>query len=156
MTINIDLIKQSGKAVQGLGIEVARHFYDTLFAHYPELRSMFPGDLSEQRLRLFNSVILIASNIDNTNMLVPYLKGLGAGHIRYGTRPEHYRMVGRSLLLTLKHFLGPAWTREMAESWVAAYNLASTVCIEAASEAMAPSRYVPVTLDQVPPAGANH
>ncbi|MGC9239965.1 MAG: globin domain-containing protein, partial [Acidithiobacillus sp.] len=99
----------------------------------------------------FNSVILIASNIDSTEMLVPYLKDLGVGHIRYDTRPEHYPIVGKSLLLTLKHFLGPAWTPAMAESWIEAYNLAATVCIQAAAEAMAPERYVPLVLDDVPP-----
>ncbi|WP_308387962.1 globin domain-containing protein [Acidithiobacillus sp. AMEEHan] len=154
MTINIDLIKQSGKAAQDLGVQVAQHFYDTMFSHYPEVRKMFPGDMSEQRVRLFNSVILIASNIDNTEMLVPYLKELGIGHIKYDTRPEHYPIVGKSLLLTLKHFLGPAWTQEMAESWIEAYNLAASICIQAAAEAMAPERYVPLVLDDVPPAVA--
>ena len=102
MTIDIDLIKSSGKAVQDLGVQVAQHFYDTMFSHYPEVRKMFPGDMSEQRVRLFNSVILIASNIDNTDMLVPYLKELGVGHIRYDTRPEHYPIVGKSLLRPLQ------------------------------------------------------
>ena len=151
MSIDIDLIKSSGKAVQDLGVQVAAHFYDTMFQHFPEVRKMFPGDMSEQRVRLFNSVILIASNIDNTDMLVPYLKELGAGHIRYDTRPEHYPIVGKSLLLTLKHFLGPAWTTAMAESWIEAHNLASTICIQAAAEAMTPERYVPLVLDDVPP-----
>jgi nitric oxide dioxygenase len=39
----------------------------------------------------------------------------------------------------------------MAESWIEAYNLASTICIQAAAEAMAPERYVPLVLDDVPP-----
>ncbi|MEY2340693.1 globin domain-containing protein [Acidithiobacillus sp. IBUN Pt1247-S3] len=154
MSIDMDLIKSSGKAVQDLGVQVAAHFYDTMFQHFPEVRKMFPGDMSEQRVRLFNSVILIASNIDNTDMLVPYLQELGVGHIKYDTRPEHYPIVGKSLLLTLKHFLGPAWTAEMAESWIEAYNLASTVCIQAACDAMAVDRYKPLTLDDVPPVAA--
>ncbi len=154
MSIQMTLIKESGKAVQDLGEQVAAHFYETMFQHYPEVRKMFPGDMSAQRVRLFNSVVMIASNIDNTEMLVPYLKELGVNHIQYDTRPEHYPIVGKSLLLTLKHFLGPAWTAEMAESWVEAYNLAATVCIQAASDAMATSRYVPLQLDDVPPVAA--
>lgn len=152
MTINIQLIQSSGAAVKDLGVQVAEHFYDYMFSHFPEVRKMFPGDMTEQRIRLFNSVILIATSIDNLEVLVPYLKDLGIAHIKYDTRPEHYPIVGKSLLNTLKHFLGAAWTREMAESWIEAYNLASTVCIEAAYEAMAPSRFVPVTIDDVPPA----
>ncbi|MBU2731309.1 globin domain-containing protein [Acidithiobacillus ferridurans] len=152
MAINIQLIQSSGAAVKDLGVQVAEHFYNYMFTHFPEVRKMFPGDMTEQRVRLFNSVILIATNIDTMEVLVPYLKELGVGHIKYDTRPEHYPIVGKSLLNTLKHFLGAAWTQEMAESWIEAYNLASTVCIEAAYEAMAPSRFVPVTIDDVPPA----
>lgn len=152
MTINIQLIQSSGAAVKDLGVQVAEHFYSYMFKHFPEVRKMFPGDMTEQRIRLFNSVILIATTIDNLEVLVPYLKELGIAHIQYDTRPEHYPIVGKSLLNTLKHFLGAAWTLEMAESWIEAYNLASTVCIEAAYEAMAPSRFVPVTIDDVSPA----
>ena len=152
MSINIQLIQSSGAAVKDLGVQVAEHFYNYMFTHFPEVRKMFPGDMTEQRIRLFNSVILIATTIDNLEVLVPYLKELGISHIKYDTRPEHYPIVGKSLLNTLKHFLGAAWTQEMAESWIEAYNLAYTVCIEAAYEAMAPSRFVPVTIDDVPPA----
>ncbi|MHB1882554.1 MAG: globin domain-containing protein [Acidithiobacillus sp.] len=151
MSINIQLIKSSGAAVQDLGVPVAEYFYNYMFTHFPEVRKMFPGDMTEQRIRLFNSVILIATNIDTMEVLVPYLKELGVGHIKYDTRPEHYPIVGKSLLNTLKHFLGEAWTQEMAESWIEAYNLAASVCIEAAYEAMASTRYVPVMLDDVPP-----
>ncbi len=154
MSINTSLIKESGKAVQDLGVQVAEYFYDNMFKNFPEVRAMFPGDMSEQRVRLFNSVLLIAGNIDNTDMLVPYLQELGVGHIKYDARPEHYTIVGKSLLQTLKHFLGPAWTKEMAEAWIAAYNLASTICIKAAYEAMAPGRFQPLTLEDVPPAQA--
>ncbi len=153
MAINIQCIQSSGAAVKDLGVQVAEHFYNYMFIHFPETRKMFPGDMTEQRIRLFNSVILIATTIDNLEVLVPYLKELGINHIKYDTRPEHYPIVGKSLLNTLKHFLGAAWTQEMAESWIEAYNLASTVCIEAAYEAMAPARFVPVTLEDVPPAG---
>ncbi|MDD5003965.1 MAG: globin domain-containing protein, partial [Acidithiobacillus sp.] len=76
MAINIQLIQSSGAAVKDLGVQVAEHFYNYMFTHFPEVRKMFPGDMTEQRVRLFNSVILIATNIDTMEVLVPYLKEL--------------------------------------------------------------------------------
>lgn len=150
MNINIDLIKQSGEAIQSLGTPVTEYFYDHLFNHHPEVRPLFPVEMTEQKQRLFQALLLIASNIDRAETLVPYLQNLGVNHIRYGTRPEHYPAVGRSLLVTLQHFLGPGWTQEMAESWIAAYNLAAQICIEASSEAMRLDRYAPLTLADAP------
>ncbi|MDD2677629.1 MAG: globin domain-containing protein [Methylacidiphilaceae bacterium] len=150
MSINTALIQQSSAAIQKLGTKVTEHFYDYMFTHYPEVRSLFPADMTEQQRRLFQSLLLITSNVDKTDVLLPYLHQLGVKHIRYDVRPEQYPIVGKCLLATLKHFLGSAWSQEMAESWIGAYNLASTVCIEAAAEAMKPDRYVPITMADVP------
>ncbi|CAB4243364.1 Globin [Methylacidimicrobium sp. AP8] len=150
MSINTALIQQSGAALQSLGTTVTEHFYDYMFTHYPEVRSLFPAEMTDQKLRLFQSLLFITGNVDKTEALLPYLRNLGVRHIRYDVRPEHYSVVGKCLLATLKHFLGPAWSGEMAESWIGAYNLAAGVCIEAASEAMKPDRYVPITLADVP------
>jgi NAD(P)H-flavin reductase len=47
---------------------------------------------------------------------------------------EHYDVVGASLLFTLQHFSGAAWTEELAADWTAAYTLLAQVMIEAAKE----------------------
>ena len=41
--------------------------------------------------------------------------------------------MGASLLATLKHFSGPAWTPELAADWKAAYELIGSVMSAAAS-----------------------
>ncbi|MDD4931886.1 MAG: globin domain-containing protein [Methylacidiphilaceae bacterium] len=150
MDINVELIKQSGKAIQRLGPRVTEYFYNHMFTHYPEVRPLFPPHMTEQQRRLFEALLFLAEHVDRTEQLVPYLNSLGVSHIQYNTRPEHYPIVGRSLLATLQHFLGPAWTREMAESWIAAYNLVATICIEAACAAMKSDRYLPLTLADAP------
>lgn len=135
MAVNTDLIKQSVALLAPKGTEITEYFYDYMFSHYPQVRPMFPKEMGPQAKRLLDSIVYIATNIDNTDALVPYLQRLGSGHNKYNTLPEHYPIVGASLLKTLEHFAGPAWTPELSESWTEAYGVASSVMIEAAKNA---------------------
>ncbi|MHB1604782.1 MAG: globin domain-containing protein [Leptospirales bacterium] len=134
MAINTDLIKKSMALLAPKGTEITEYFYAYMFKHYPQVRPMFPKDMGPQAKRLLDSIVYIATNIDRVESLVPYLQKLGVGHNKYNTKPEHYPIVGESLLKTLEHFAGPAWTPELAKSWTEAYNVASTVMIEAAQK----------------------
>ncbi len=135
MAINPTLIKQSATLLAPKGTQITEYFYNYMFQHYPEVRPMFPSDMGPQAKRLLDSIIYIATNIDRTEVLIPYLQKLGAGHNKYKTLPEHYPIVGTSLLKTLEHFAGPAWTPELAESWTEAYKVAADVMIEAGQKA---------------------
>ncbi|MEC4682596.1 MAG: globin domain-containing protein [Nitrospirota bacterium] len=150
MAIDTDLIKAHGAAIKGLGTQVTTYFYEYLFSHFPGVRKMFPEKMTTQQERLFNSLVYICANIDNPATLVPYLERLGEGHIKYDTRPEQYDAVGVSLMKTLEHFLGNAWTPEVSSTWSEAYNLAAKVMTEAAAKSMDPSRYKPLTASGVP------
>ena len=150
MAINTDLIKAHGSAIKGLGTKVTEYFYNYLFSHFPEVRKMFPETMTTQQERLFNSLVYIATNIDNPTALVPYLERLGSGHIKYDTRPEHYDAVGVSLMKTLEHFLGAAWTPEVSATWSEAYNLAAKVMTEAAARSMDPARFKPLLTNGTP------
>ena len=132
MAINTDSIKKSVDVLAPHGTKVTEYFYKYLFTKYPEVRPMFPADMGPQAKRLLDSIVYIASNIDNLDKLVPYLQKLGAGHTKYNTRPEHYPAVGDALLATLEHFAGSAWTPELSKSWTEAYAVASDVMIKAA------------------------
>ena len=101
--------------------------------------------MTTQQERLFNSLVYIATNIDNPGALVPYLERLGEGHLKYNTRPEHYDVVGVSLMKTLEHFLGNGWTPEVSATWSEAFNLAAKVMTEASARAMDPARFKPLS-----------
>ena len=47
---------------------------------------------------------------------------------------EHYTAVGASLLATLKEFLGPSWTPDLADTWAQAYGLVAKVMVAAAEQ----------------------
>ena len=67
--------------------------------------------------------------------LVAVLRNLGARHVGYGVREEHYVTVGTALLWTLSAGLGEKFTPEVREAWTAAYGLLADVMQFGALEA---------------------
>jgi NAD(P)H-flavin reductase/hemoglobin-like flavoprotein len=127
-------LRDSFEMVGAHGDEVALFFYSHLFLSHPELRNMFPVSMSAQRDRLLHALGRIVCDVGNVDSLVPFLKDLGRDHRKFGVTPEHYPMVGASLIAALAHFAGPAWTEEVAADWIAAYRLLCSVMMDAATE----------------------
>lgn len=127
-------LKDSFDRVAGQGDAVALFFYSDLFVRNPHLRDMFPIGMSGQRDKLLRALGHIVSQVDDLPALVPFLQQLGRDHRRFGIVAEHYPHVGASLLATLRHFSGDAWTEDVEGDWNAAYSLVAKVMLEAADE----------------------
>jgi NAD(P)H-flavin reductase len=95
---------------------------------------MFPIGMTGQRDKLLRALGQIVSKVDDLPSLVPFLQQLGRDHRRFGIVAEHYPHVGASLLATLRHFSGPAWSADVESDWNAAYSLVAKVMLEAADE----------------------
>ena len=132
-------LKESWAVVAKSGDDVPMFFYSHLFVSHPELRAMFPISMAAQRDKLVGALGRIVSNVDQIDEVVGYIQQLGRDHRRFSVVTEHYSAVGASLLATLKHFLGAAWTPELAHNWSAAYGLVATTMVQAAEEASATS-----------------
>ncbi|MGH3243435.1 MAG: globin domain-containing protein [Spirillospora sp.] len=127
-------LKDNFAHVAEQGDAVALFFYSDLFVRNPHLRDMFPVGMSHQRDKLLRALGHIVAQVDDLNTLVPFLQQLGRDHRRFGIVGEHYPNVGASLLATLRHFSGSAWTDEIESDWTAAYTLVAKVMLEAADE----------------------
>ncbi|WP_433160074.1 globin domain-containing protein [Kribbella sp. CA-247076] len=127
-------LKNSWAVVAKAGDEVPLFFYSHLFLSHPEVREMFPVSMAAQRDKLVGALGAVVSNATQLDQVVPFLQQLGRDHRRFGAVAEHYSAVGASLLATLQHFLGAAWTAELAADWAEAYGLVSTVMVQAAEE----------------------
>jgi NAD(P)H-flavin reductase len=127
-------LKESFARVAAYGDEVPLFFYSHLFLSHPELRDMFPASMADQRNRLLKALGQIVADVSNHEALVPYLGGLGRDHRKFGTLAEHYPAVGASLLATLAHFNGMAWSEDLARDWTEAYSVIAQVMNEAAAD----------------------
>ena len=72
----------------------------------------------------------MVNNVRNPDALVPVLKGLGNRHLQYGVVPEHYPMVGATLLKTFSIHLGTGWTPEVEAAWTEAFGVISQLMQE--------------------------
>ncbi len=126
-------LKESFARVAMHGDEVALYFYADLFLRHPETRDLFPVSMAEQRRHLLQALATIVSDVEDGARLTAFLQALGRDHRKFGTLAAHYEPVGTSLLATLAHFSGPAWTPELAADWEAAYGLVASIMTEAAA-----------------------
>jgi NAD(P)H-flavin reductase/hemoglobin-like flavoprotein len=127
-------LKASWGNVTAAGDDVPLYFYSHLFLSHPELREMFPLQMTGQRDKLVAALGSVISNVDELDKVVPLLEQLGRDHRRFSVVTAHYEAVGASLLATLKRFLGPSWTADLADTWAQAYGLVAKVMVAAAEQ----------------------
>ncbi len=127
-------LKASWGKVAAAGDDVPLYFYSHLFLSHPEVRSMFPIQMTAQREKLVTALGAVVSNVESLDDVVPLLEQLGRDHRRFAVVSEHYGAVGASLLATLKRFLGTSWTPELADTWAQAYGVVAKVMVAAAEQ----------------------
>ncbi len=121
----IKLVQSSFSRVTPVSEQAAMMFYDRLFEIAPQVKSMFPADMTEQRKKLMAMLAAVVNGLGNLESILPAASALATRHVSYGARPEHYPVVGAALLWTLEKGLGDGWTQEVAEAWSAVYGTLS-------------------------------
>jgi nitric oxide dioxygenase len=132
----IKLVQDSFAKVAPISEAAAVLFYDRLFEIAPQVKAMFPADMTEQRKKLMATLAVVVSGLSDLPSVLPAASALAKRHVDYGAKPEHYPVVGSALLWTLEKGLGDAWTPELAAAWTAAYaTLSGYMIAEAWPEA---------------------
>jgi hemoglobin-like flavoprotein len=122
----VNLVQQSFAKVAPISEQAAMLFYDRLFEVAPAVKAMFPADMTEQRKKL------MVNGLGDLGSVLPAASALAKRHVSYGAKPEHYPVVGGTLLWTLEKGLGEAWTPEVADAWTTAYGTLSGYMISEA------------------------
>ena len=102
-------------------------FYGRLFETAPEVKPLFTSDMKEQGRKLMQMIGVAVNNMDRVEEIIPALEQLGARHADYGTKPEHYPIVGEVLLGTLGAALGDAFDAETEAAWAKTYGALANV-----------------------------
>src|ERR1700750_1200853 len=128
----VKLVQDSFAKVAPISDKAAEIFYGRLFEVAPQVRAMFPDDMTEQRKKLMATLAVVVGGLTNLEAILPAASALAKRHVNYGAKPEHYPVVGGALLWTLEKGLGDAWTPELSEAWTAAYGTLSGYMISEA------------------------
>ena len=129
----VALIQDSFEKVRGLGEAVADIFYTRLFEVAPDVRPLFPEDIKPQGRKLLTMLATVVNSLDDLASIVPAVQDLGRRHAGYQAKPEHYDVVGQTLLWTLSQGLGDDFTPDVEAAWAEAYSVLSTTMIDAAA-----------------------
>jgi hemoglobin-like flavoprotein len=131
----VQIVQESFVKVLPIAPAAAEMFYARLFEIDPNLKRLFKNDMKEQGRMLMAMIGGAVRGLGNPTPLIPVLKDLGARHVRYGVEERHYDTVGEALIWTLQKGLGDAFTDELCDAWVAAYQLLAGVMQQGAREA---------------------
>lgn len=133
----IELVQSSFAKVVPIADQAAVIFYDELFERDPSLRPMFKDDMTEQRIKLMSMLGTAVNGLRDWDAVQPVVARLGARHVSYGVKPEHYALVGASLLATLSKGLGDDFTPAVEAAWVEVFGALSGEMIKAGDAATA-------------------
>lgn len=119
----IRLVQSSYARLRPESAGVAASFYERLFALDPALRGLFRDDLARQGERLMHMIGATVGLLNRPETLFPVLHALGARHMGYGVKVEHYETVGTALIDTLAAGLGAGFTAELRAAWMRLFEV---------------------------------
>jgi hemoglobin-like flavoprotein len=129
----VTMVQESFTKVVPIAGAAADLFYDRLFEIAPEVRSLFPDDLAEQKKKLVAMLATAVTNLHQVDSIVPAVQELGKRHVAYGVTPKMYEPVGAALLWTLEKGLGDAFTPPVKAAWTETYMTLAGVMQNAAA-----------------------
>ncbi|MEO9138559.1 MAG: FAD-binding oxidoreductase [Jatrophihabitans sp.] len=111
-----------------------RMFYAELFlALGDDAFAMFPASMTQQRADFGRALVQWVVTDDPDSMSV-HLAQLGADHRKFDVEPQHYDLVGSSLIRAWRGLLGDAWTEDFTSAVTASYTRLASIMIDGAQE----------------------
>jgi hemoglobin-like flavoprotein len=131
-TSQAHLLRKSFSAVERQREVAALVFYQRLFELAPGVRPLFKTNILEQSQKLMDMLALALSLLERPDELTSELEQLGARHVRYGARPEHYATVRRALLDMFASMMADQFTPQMREAWAELLNFIEAAMLRGA------------------------
>ncbi|NIZ59698.1 globin [Sedimentitalea sp. CY04] len=98
-----------------------RAFYDALFEHAPQMRSMFREDIEGQNMKFMTTLGVILTKLQDEDAVDERFQELGTKHAELGVQVGHFQPMEDALIDTLKNELGAGFTAEHDALWRRAF-----------------------------------
>ncbi|QOY54220.1 hypothetical protein HUE87_10095 [Candidatus Sulfurimonas marisnigri] len=125
----IAIVKATAASAAANAEAITTRMYEILFETHPETKEFFKDADPDQHKKLAGAVCVYAANIDNLGALSKAVEKMAKTHVLVKVQPEHYPIVGISLLSAVKDVLGDAATDEVLEAWKEAYFFLADILI---------------------------
>jgi hemoglobin-like flavoprotein len=125
--MNVAALRDSFERAVDADPELARHFYERLFASSPQLRSYFPRSMAGQEAALGEKLVEIMGHLEDVDYLRTHLAALGHRHaVHYRVTPDMFGPVAEHLIATLEAAVD-GWGNEATELRIEWNEALSTV-----------------------------
>ena len=135
MNLDLESLETSFDLVASRGDELMDEFYSRLFAAEPEVQSLYPRDMKKQKALFLGALVLLRKSLRELDKILPALRTMGARHVAYGAKPEHYATAGPILIEAMAVIAGQHWKAEYERAWAAAFDVVAGAMIAGAAEA---------------------
>jgi hemoglobin-like flavoprotein len=132
----IRMVQQSFDQLLPHASEISARFYEHLFRIDPAMRSLFREDIPSQSRKFMAMLRITVKGIDRIEQIRPVLIDVGKRHHHYGVAYNQYAPMRDALLLAfqeemaLHEDIGVAFTPELRDAWIAAYDLLAEIMLE--------------------------
>jgi len=124
------LVRESLESLREYSTSLTKLFYGRLFELAPQVRGLFKTSLEEQSRKLLDMLVTIVEALDHFEELRPRLAELGAKHVTYGARPEHYDVLRIALLWAITQALEQEFDRDTKAAWDQLLHAVSAAMLE--------------------------
>jgi hemoglobin-like flavoprotein len=111
---------------------LAGRFYTELFAAAPQLRGLFPVDLTSLQGHFEAALALVIRNLEEMRTLEQPLRELGAQHVGWGAKPEDYVLVREALIRAIRGSSAD-WNDTVEADWRRAITAIAVPMLEGAA-----------------------
>ena len=132
----LELISQSAGVATADPATFSASFYGHLFEIAPEVRPLFPEDMTELGEKLVDELVFLTNAATDLDNFVERARDLGRRHDSYGAEAGHYGSVRIALLHGLRSALADEWTTAHDEAWSSLYNLIAETMLDGANQAL--------------------
>jgi hemoglobin-like flavoprotein len=113
---SIERLKSSFSEVSAQPRALAARFYQELFAAAPNLRPLFPPDMTSLQGHFEAALALVIRNLEDMGALQDSLRDLGAQHVQWGARPEDYFVVRDAIVRAIRA-TSASWSDDLDADW---------------------------------------
>lgn len=129
----VEIVQDSFHSVGQQSQEASRIFFDELFRISPDIREIFPEDMTQHKTKFVQMLGTIVKSLNQIATVSDHVVDLGRRHMAYDVEEEHYPVVCEALLAMLERIMGTDFTPEIKEAWHAAYEMLARVMQESSA-----------------------
>ena len=111
---------------------LAGRFYEELFLTAPELRPLFPSDLTSLQGHFEAALALVIRNLEDMAALQESLRDLGVQHVQWRARPRDYLVVRDAIIAAIRKS-SASWDATLEKDWKRAITAIAVPMLQGAA-----------------------